>query len=316
MMKLLKESKERIKFLFIPVIFFTSLFYNYLVSPNEYTSQMIIAIKIDENKQDVDITSPLFNIPSQNNAEIYQIKEYLTSKKAFQDLNEQLNSSNIDVNMIKPPVFDFFKRVSYSTPRSIGHIAKIIVNDQSKTIEFRTSGYDKSIGYNINLAIIITLYNYYNLQNRLNTTISSTNSLCDILSVVNQTEPKNEFVPNDASFEVNTGTELLMNIANEQLENCNVKNSEGNRKDIDNIYPSKFLSEFDSDLRKNLLAKLYEANISKNFVADKLKIISEPNIPDKPDQKRPIIDSIVVTLIIAFLFFGINIALRLSREYT
>ena len=54
-----------------------------------------------------------------------------------------------------------------------------------------------------------------------------------------------------------------MNIANEQLQNCNIDDDKSNRKDIDNIYPTKFLSEFDSDLRKNLLAKLYEASISK-----------------------------------------------------
>ncbi len=316
MMRLLKKNREKIRFLFIPAIFFICLTYNYFISPDKYTSQMIIAIKSEDAKKDVEITSPVLNIPNQNNSEIYQIKEYLTSKKAFQDLNEQLNSSNIDAKMLKPPASDIFKRMTYSAPRSIDQIAKIIVSDQSKTIEFRTSGYNESIGYNINLALIITLYNYYNLQNRLNTTISSTNSLCDILSVVNQTEPKNEFIPTEDSFDVETGTELLMNIANEQLQNCNIDDDKSNRKDIDNIYPTKFLSEFDSDLRKNLLAKLYEASISKNFVADKLKIISEPNIPNTPDKKRPIIDSIVVTLIIAFLFFGFNVALRLSKEYT
>ena len=44
------------------------------------------------------------------------------------------------------------------------------------------------------------------------------------------------------------------------------------------------------------------------------KIISEPNVPENPDKKRVVLNSIIFTIIFAFIYFGANIALRLNKE--
>jgi len=313
MKKLLKENNLN-KIYIIPLIFILSLIYNAFVSPNAYTSQMIISIKEEQENKNIDFNNPFFAMQGQNAHEVYQMREYLTSKKAFQDLKLQLKTSGIDLERLKPSSFDPFNSSSYASPRNIEHITSIIINDQSKTVEFQTLGYDDKIGFEVNLAIIATLYSYFNEQNRLNSTISSINSLCDILSVLNKKQSNDPVKIGEELFDAKTGTELLLNIADSQVENCRAS-GKSNNYDGEEFFPLRLLSEFDADITKELLAKLYEENISQSFVADNLKIISEPNIPTDPDRKKTFLNSIIFTIILLFIFFGINIVSRLNKEY-
>lgn len=297
------------------MIFALSIFYNYSVSANSYTSQMIISIKEEQQQDNVELNNPFVSLQSQNAYEIYQMKEYLTSKKAFQDLSQQLSTGDISLDRIKPPIIDVFNTTLYSDPRNIENLTSIVINDQSKTVEFQTLGYDNRIGFEINLAIIATLYNYFNEQNRLNSTISSINSLCDILAVINKNQSKTPVVIGQDFFKAETGTELLLNIADSQVDNCRSSSINSDDYNGNELFPITLLSEFDAELTKELLSKLYEENISQNFVADNLKIISEPNVPENPDKKRVVLNSIIFTIIFAFIYFGANIALRLNKEY-
>lgn len=314
-MKKLSNKNKLNKFYLIPMIFALSIFYNYSVSANSYTSQMIISIKEEQQQDNVELNNPFVSLQSQNAYEIYQMKEYLTSKKAFQDLSQQLSTGDISLDRIKPPIIDVFNTTLYSDPRNIENLTSIVINDQSKTVEFQTLGYDNRIGFEINLAIIATLYNYFNEQNRLNSTISSINSLCDILAVINKNQSKTPVVIGQDFFKAETGTELLLNIADSQVDNCRSSSINSDDYNGNELFPITLLSEFDAELTKELLSKLYEENISQNFVADNLKIISEPNVPENPDKKRVVLNSIIFTIIFAFIYFGANIALRLNKEY-
>ena len=107
----------------------------------------------------------------------------------------------------------------------------------------------------------------------------------------------------------------MLNIADSQVDNCRSSSINSDDYNGNELFPITLLSEFDAELTKELLSKLYEENISQNFVADNLKIISEPNVPENPDKKRVVLNSIIFTIIFAFIYFGANIALRLNKEY-
>ena len=57
--------------------------------------------------------------------------------KAFQDLKLQLETSNIDLERLKPSGLTLLILL-LKVSRNIEHITSIIINDQSKTVEFQT----------------------------------------------------------------------------------------------------------------------------------------------------------------------------------
>ena len=109
----------------------------------------------------------------------------------------------------------------------------------------------------------------------------------------------------------------MINIAEKQLENCK-KERVNNDEDInnENIYPERILATISADVKKELLNKLYENSIAQNFVSDKIKIISEPTIPESPDSKNIVFNTVITFLIIMFIFFTFNLVVKLNKEYT
>ena len=317
MMKLLRKigMTSKIK---LSLVIFVSIFGYYLfLAPSTFTSQMIISIKEDKTHQKIDALNPIATLGGQSSFEVYQIKEYLESKKAFQNLMQELEEVSVRSEDLKPNKFYFFQRILTSKPRSVVDIASIKINDRSKTIEFNTKTFNSDLSYKINLVLIVNLYNYFNLQNKLNSTITSTNSMCDILSLSNNSVSNSRYPVSELLLDVETGSELLINIAEKQLENCKkvrVNNDEyiSNK----NIYPERILTAISADAKKELLNKLYENSIAQNFVSDKIKIISEPTIPKSPDSKNIIFNTIITFLIIMFIFFTFNLVAKLNKEYT
>ena len=321
MMKLLKKicAISKIK---LSLALFTSIFAYYLfLDPSTFTSQMIISIKEDKTNQQINALNPIAALGGQSSFEIYQMKEYLESKKIFQNFMLELEEASITAEDLKPNKFTF-SRILTSKPRSIVDITSIKINDRSKTIEFNTKTFNSDLSHKINLVLIVNLYNYFNLQNKLNSTITSTNSMCDILSLSNNSVSNSRYLVSDLLLEVETGSELLINIAEKQLENCR---KEGVNKDEDinneninneNIYLKRILTAISTDVKKELLNKLYENSITQNFVSDKIKIISEPTIPGSPDPKKVIFNTVITFLIIMFIFFTFNLVVKLNKEYT
>jgi capsule polysaccharide export protein KpsE/RkpR len=297
---------------------FTSIFaYYFFLAPSTFTSQMIISIKEDKTNQQINALNPIASLGGQSSFEIYQMKEYLESKKAFQNFMLGLEEASISSEDMKPSKFYFFQRAFASKPRSIVDITSIKINDRSKTIEFNTKTFKSDLSHKINLVLIVNLYNYFNLQNKLNSTITSTNSICDILSLSNNSVSNSRHLVSDLLLEVETGSELLINIAEKQLENCQ-KERINNDEDInnENIYPKRILTAISTDVKKELLNKLYENSIAQNFVSDKIKIISEPTIPESSDSKNIILNTVITFLTIMFIFFTFNLVVKLNKEYT
>lgn len=316
-MKLLRKigATSKIKFSFA---IFTSIFAYYLfLAPSTFTSQMIISIKEDKINQQIDALNPYPALGGQSNFEIYQMKEYLESKKAFQNFMLELEEASISLENLKPSKFYFFQRTLTSKPRSIVDIISIKINDRSKTIEFNTKTFNSDLSHKINLVLIVNLYNYFNLQNKLNSTITSTNSMCDILSLSNNSVSNSRYLVSDLLLEFETGSELLINIAEKQLENCK-KERVNNDEDInnENIYPKRMLTAISADAKTELLYKFYENSIAQNFVSDKIKIISEPTIPGSSDSKNIILNTVITFLMIMFIFFTFNLVVKLNKEYT
>ena len=317
MMKSLKkiglENKIKFSGATLALIFFYYLFF----APSTYTSQMIISIKEDQSNQQINVLNPIASLGGQASSEMYQMKEYLESKKAFQNFKSELRDASISFDDLKPSNFYFFHKVFTKNPRSITDIVSIQINDQSKTIEFNTKTFRKDLGHKINLVLIVNLYNYFNLQNKLNSTITSTNSMCDILSLTNNSVSDARYMIDELILEVETGSQLLINIAKRQLENCKKENiAESDKLNSENIYPTRILADLSADVKKELLNKLYENSITQNFMSDKIKIISEPTIPESPDSKKVILNTAITFLLIMFTFFTFNIAVKLNREYT
>jgi capsule polysaccharide export protein KpsE/RkpR len=317
MMKLLRKigATSKIK---LSLAIFTSIFAYYLfLAPSTFTSQMIISIKEDKTNQQINALNPFPALGGQSTFEIYQLKEYLESKKAFQNFMLELEEASIRSEDLKPSKFYFFQRTLASKPRSIADIISIKINDRSKTIEFNTKTFKSDLSHKINLVLIVNLYNYFNLQNKLNSTITSTNSMCDILSLSNNSVSNSRYLVSDLLLEFETGSELLINIAEKQLENCK-KERLDNDEDInnENIYPKRILTAISADVKTELLNKFYENSIAQNFVSDKIKIISEPTIPGSSDSKNVILNTVITFLMIMFIFFTFNLVVKLNKEYT
>lgn len=316
MMKLLRKIGATNKSKLSCAIFISIFAYYFFLAPSTFTSQMIISIKEDKTNQQIDALNPIASLGGQSSFEIYQMKEYLESKKAFQNFMLGLEEASISSEDLKPSKFYFFQRALTSKPRSIVDITSIKINERSKTIEFNTKTFKSDVSHKINLVLIVNLYNYFNLQNKLNSTITSTNSVCDILSLTNNSVSNSRHLVSDLFLGVQTGSELLINIAEKQLENC--KKERVNDEDInnENIYPVRILSAISADVKKELLNKLYENSIAQNFVSDKIKIISEPTIPESSDSKNILLNTVITFLIIMFIIFTFNLVVKLNKEYT
>jgi hypothetical protein len=141
--------------------------------------------------------------------------------------------------------------------------------------------------------------------------------MCDILSLSNKSVSNSRYLVSDLLLEVETGSELLINIAEKQLENCK-KERLDNDEDInnENIYPKRILTAISADVKTELLNKFYENSIAQNFVSDKIKIISEPTIPGSSDSKNVILNTVITFLMIMFIFFTFNLVVKLNKEYT
>jgi hypothetical protein len=141
--------------------------------------------------------------------------------------------------------------------------------------------------------------------------------MCDILSLSNNSVSNSRYLVSDLLLEFETGSELLINIAEKQLENCK-KERLDNDEDInnENIYPKRILTAISADVKTELLNKFYENSIAQNFVSDKIKIISEPTIPGSSDSKNVILNTVITFLMIMFIFFTFNLVVKLNKEYT
>ena len=138
-----------------------------------------------------------------------------------------------------------------------------------------------------------------------------------ILSLSNNSVSNSRYLVSDLLLEVETGSELLINIAEKQLENCKKERVHNDEYiNNENIYPSRVLTDLSADVKKELLNKLYENSITQNFVSDKIKILSEPTIPVSPESKNVIFNTVITFLIIMFISFSINLVVKLNKEYT
>ena len=303
---------KRIKF-FIG-IFVVSLVYFNFFETNSFSTISSLKIKNSNNNQFEIQLLPVFSSASD---EVYEFREFLISPEGIGKLKEIIMDSGIE-NDFYPNLLDLNKRYLRDFDSYILKFFDLNVDPNTNIFKITTTSYTPKSSQYLNKTIILLMQYYFDRKQRLSSLISSTNSICNFVS-------QNKEIRN---LEMPVITEELYSMLSDQnsinviLEVNKIKRdeclNEASFLQDSNVAIEKIPQQLSSGLNylqsEEILKEYIMSEKSINLTSDKILLVSNPILADSPDNKRPIVKSILLAVALLLAFLAIRILIILFSQ--
>ncbi len=275
---------------------------------------MLIGIKGEENRDsesprfNLDITSPTI---TDGTNDLYRVKELLESERMLQQKLELINL--IGFKKI------FFNNFFVSEQDRIEKSQLIAVKDKSATLSISTQANTKEGAFLLNMINIKMVSDYFDLQKSINSEIKIAKSLCKL--DINSLELRNI---KSADFDKlknyedilasNSGIDMIVKRIEGQkircLEDFNINEKiEVTEKNISipKLNINQVVNRSKNDSTNEVITDLIE----RDFISDRVEIISDVSKPSERDDPRSILYSTILVFVFFMIRFFSKIFLRL-----
>jgi len=291
-----------------------------------YKSEAIISIESNTSLGSAQIANSigvggLLSGNKGGSIEIYELGKYLKSDEFY-----NIFESQIDTEIISNKKIDFISRyrpeMGQSFKKYMPTIFSFIIDDASNTVTISTTGFDPRSSFMNNLIIIGLASSFFDRKKQSSANIARTQRLCDLLisqlGLIESTslEISNVDIKDILANDLDSANRLLENKARLYSDNC-LKNADEENVNIgtaNNIAKSTF-REVNSESQKQIIANIYNDSIDALTISDVVKIISEPQFPKTSEDKNIILNSTLAFLFSFFLFFSIQVLVRLREQF-
>ncbi len=312
-------KKININILYIILIFFTSFFYfEFIKSPN-FSSEMIIALKEDDDKPaspnfNFDLTSSSF---SSSGSDLYKVKDLLESKNMIQYKINLIESIGYDKIFSKNP-FDIVY-LTNSVEDIVDKSQIIKINELSNTISFTSIANTKQGAFILNLLNLIVLSDYFDLSKRLDSEFNVARSLCKLdINSLELTDLSSVDITSETNLEEVLSSKSGIGLISKRIENQKKRcisnlniNQNSEVKDQKINIPRNNLDQIVLKSKNDSTNEIIGDLISKNFISDRIEIVSDASKPIKKDDARSIISSLIIIFVFFILRFFYRITSRL-----
>ncbi len=314
----MKKINSNLRDLFLVAIF--SLIYFQFIETPRYTSQMIIAIKQDEqnNESNLKLNFGIGQNGFQSSGtELFKIKEFFESEKIIDTKNILIK--NLDTNNIYDSNFlDISNWISKKN--KIKKYQKVVVKNESNTVSFFSTSFSAKGSQLINLINLAVLSDHYDKTQKLNSEFKIARKIC-------------ELDIEDFNFDEDVSDRKEINIGKIKdftsgIDLLSAKLEDAKKLCLENISNEKNVDFDNSDLNiprfnmNNLLVRsvnsstddIVGALIERNFVSDKIEIVSDISSPDSRDNNNVVLKTILIIFLFSVLKFAWKILARVIEE--
>lgn len=307
-------SKININITYAFSIFLASFIFFEIVKYPTYTSEMLIGIKGEEDRTsetprfNLDFASP--TITNETN-DLYRVKELFESERMLQQKLEL-------INLIGFKKF-FFNNFFVSEQDRLKESQLIVVKDKSATLSISTQANTKEGAFLLNMINIKMLSDYFDLKKSINSEIKIAKSLCKLdINSLELRNIKNADFDSLKNYEdilaSNSGIDMITKRIEGQkircLEDFNINEKiEVSEKNIS--IPKLNINQVVNRSKNESTNEVITDLIERDFISDRVEIISDASKPSKRDDPRSIIYSIVLVFVFFMIRFFSKIFLRL-----
>lgn len=303
---------KRIKF-FIGV-FVVSLFYFNFVETKSFSTISSLKIKNSNNNQFEVQLLPIFSSASD---EVYEFREFLISPEGIGKLKEIIIDSGIE-NDFYPNLLDLNKKYFSDFDSYILKFFDLNVDPNTNIFKITTTSYTPKSSQYLNKTIILLMQYYFDRKQRLSSLISSTNSICNFVS--QNKEIRNLEMPliTEELYSMlsdNNSINVILEVNKIKRDGCL---NEASFLQNSNVPFGKVPEQLSFGLNylqsEEILKEFIMSEQSLNLTSDKILLVSNPILADSPDNTRPIVKSILLTIALLLVFLAIRILIILFRE--
>jgi hypothetical protein len=306
---------------FVLTIGLASFIYFEFLAPNKYTSEVILKIKEEENENN--INSIPFGLPNLSTGladkSLYTVKKLMESESMFQNKLESINTLDLK-NQFFGNFFDLSNLVMSYEDR-VKQYQRINIDDNSQTITFFSTAFSAEGAFRVNMINLEILNNYFDLKKIITSELNVARTICELdiknLTINNNFNQKAIAIEADNILDIGSGIDLMLEKINKVKNDClaNIENSrEANLYSGDLGLPELNLNNLVNESKNFSTDKIINSLIRRNFISDKIEIVSDISLPTKADKKRSIIYTLICIFLFTILRFVHRITIKILRE--
>lgn len=305
---------------FCLLITFVFFFHNTLIVSKTYTSTSIVAIK--DNNQGLNASS-LFSLISVPPAALQQLQEFLESEEASNILQSEFNveeaftSNDIDI-FSKFNSFGISEMLfNQSLNRYIQNKLTVTINREANTIEIATMAFSPTAAKKLNLAIISIANYYFTRKKNISAQITKINQECEyLLSKSNVNEVSIDQFANNNLMEpdtVETANELLLAHAASMAERC--KELVNSLSRAGSVNKPVFVDNLSAENARASLRSIFRNSVDLLTNSDNLVIVSEPQTPERHDNKGIVLKSLMLFVTLVLSLFSLETLRKILFDF-
>ena len=195
----------------------------------------------------------------------------------------------------------------------------IKINELSNTISFTSIANTKQGAFILNLLNLIVLSDYFDLSKRLDSEFNVARSLCKLdINSLELTDLSSVDITSETNLEEVLSSKSGIGLISKRIENQKKRcisnlniNQNSEVKDQKINIPRNNLDQIVLKSKNDSTNEIIGDLISKNFISDRIQIVSDASKPIKKDDARSIISSLIIIFVFFILRFFYRITSRL-----
>tara|TARA_B100000927_G_scaffold202183_1_gene163786 strand:+ start:101 stop:1084 length:984 start_codon:yes stop_codon:yes gene_type:complete len=314
LLDLVKNIPEKILYLsIIPAIIL--LFYFSILAAPKYSSEMAIALSSSSSGGLFGNQSSLLPAAGlTGDTSVNKLKIFLQSIESTSRIASIL------------PLRDIYKKgdliSGYKFKNSIESLHKfrlsnldISYESDSNSLVIRSKAFNPRDALNINLALIVATNHYLNRNTKLANEIIEANKVCELQSLQSNLTIDNLEASNAKEIisenELISLSDLILQLTENRKTSCsNLSMGMPQDNQLPNITSDLIFSAYEEALKSIASSRLDQWNNKET-----LEIISEPNLPSKPDSRYGLFKAFAFLIFSILVIYSFSIIRRIFREF-
>tara|TARA_B100002019_G_scaffold289666_1_gene305733 strand:- start:4377 stop:5357 length:981 start_codon:yes stop_codon:yes gene_type:complete len=313
-LNIIKRLPEKILYFSVIPAFFIFFYLSILAAP-KYSSEMAIALNSSSANNLFGTQSgflPASGLTGDTN--VNKLKLFLQSIESTSRITSIL------------PLRDIYRKgdliSGYKFKSSIESLHKfrlsnlnISYESDSNSLVIKSKAFDPRDALNINLALIVATNHYLNRNTKLANEIIEANKICELQSLQSNLSIDNLEASNAkeiiAENELISLSDLILQLTDNRKSSCsNLSQGIPQDNQLPNITSDLIFSAYEEALKSIASSRLDQWNNK-----DSLEIISEPNLPSKPDSRYSFLKTLAFLLFSILIIYSISIISRIFKEF-
>lgn len=314
LLKLLKNVPQKVLiFSLLP----SALIFLYLslLGASKYSSEMSISLSDPGGGGILSSSQSLFSpVGMSGDSNISKLRLFLESKEATSRISSIL------------PLIEIYRKGDiingYKFKSDIESLHKfrlrnlsISLESDSNSLVINTTAFNGKDAFNINMALIVAINHYLNRNTSISNEIIETNKICELQSLRYKLSTENVELDDAKELisknELLSGSDLIIELTEKRRTFCTNQSLTTTVSDtLPNLTSDLLFSAYEDALKSITTARLEKWNNKEN-----LEIISEPNIPTKPDSANSLLKATGFFIVSILLLYSISIMRRVFKEF-